>query len=199
MKRSKKTVAIAAVAIVATLVSAVVAYSQLRGNERSRGVSLTQSSADRAAQDSALSKAVWVFLDAGSTNILTAPAVPALRFSPGTSYAQAVTKLYVSVASEGRLPAEATTVPALPRPVVFACRADGSVELSLLAPFGYDIDQLIRPPSYSLPGHLEPTQVSRAIAEAQAAGRALPDGASVDVPPLRSSQVINETGGAPCR
>lgn len=175
-----------------------VGVAQQSDDQRPRGVGLNGDNVERAAHDPVLSKAVWVFLDAGSTDIRTAPELPALRFSPGTTYADALTQLYVSVGTSGALPAGARIVDPLPRSMMLACRADGSLDLNLIAPFGYDEAGRIRPPSYALPGTLSPEVVRERIDAAYESGSALPVGASVDVPEVSRAQTIIDPGASAC-
>lgn len=176
-------------------IAATLGWAQI-GDDAPRAVQLTPGGVEKASRDTVLSNAQWVFLPQGRSDILAAPEMPALHFPPGTTYAAALTQLYISVSSTGALPASVATTGSLPRPVVVACRADGSLDLSLLAPFGYDTRRAIRPPSFSLPASLEPREVQARLEEARKAGRALPEGASVDVPPLGPAQVIVESGAS---
>lgn len=197
-RRRAGPLAFVALAIALVGIGAVIAFAQASSEQRPRGVQLTPESADTVVNDAILSNAAWVFLPDGPSDILRVPELPALRFPPGTTYKAALTALYSSVVETGRLPSSAALTRALPRPVVVACRADGSLELSLIAPFGYDGSGAVRAPSYSLPGTLTPEEVGRRQDAARASGQALPDGATVDVPDLRPVQVLSESGARTC-
>lgn len=149
------------------------------------------SAAPQSADDPQLEDMPWISQPDGSPAIDEVPGEPSLVFTAGTDYPEALRELYISVAERGALPPGTSIAEPLPSEVVAVLPADDSqgLRLSLTAPWGWSLDERrIRPPSYALPGSLTPEEFRRRLDEAKAAGRALPEGAAIDIPPMPACQ-----------
>lgn len=147
--------------------------------------------------------APWINQADGAPRIDDVALWPSLRFPSGVTYAEALEQLFVSVEETGELPASATVAPPLPDEVVLVRSSDpaSGLRLSMSAPWGWTPEgRLIRAPSLNLPGTLAPDEVDQRFAKAEAAGRALPEGAHVDVPRLEPCQIALDSPGnrPPC-
>lgn len=117
---------------------------------------------------------------------------PSLIFAKGTDYLEATRALY-EWGRKGQLPPGTRLGPPLPLHIV----ASGETEtrglaLSLTAAFGYDVDTTrVHPVMWTLPGSLSREEVLARLETARARGEGVPDGASIDPPPLAACQVEN--------
>jgi hypothetical protein len=113
----------------------------------------------------------------------------AVAFPAGTSYADAVTQIYVAQQT-GTQPANARLVAGLPKGQVVDQRPDGLV-VDLRAPFGYDVATGFPYTATLLMSEsLTPAEVSDAWAAAERSGRPWPRGASVGVPDLPACMTV---------
>lgn len=136
----------------------------------------------------------WVAQPNGSPSIDKIDPAPSLIFPVGVSYADALRSLYSSASENGTTPPEARVAAPLQVEVVMVQpeNPDEGLRLSLSAPWGWTSDsRLVRPPSISLPAGLAKEEYARRIDEARAAGKALPEGAEVDVPQLEPCEIAH--------
>ena len=141
-----------------------------------------------------LRTAPWYSQPGGSPSIHAVAPWDSAEFAPGVTYAEALDHLARAALGDGALPAGAVLRDSLPAEVVYVAPGPGDgIRVSLTAPWGWaPATGAIRPPSYRLPGALDPEEAADRAREARADGT-LPDGATVDVPDLPACQVADGT------
>ncbi len=99
-----------------------------------------------------LARAPWLYQPNGSPNILSSPGLGAIEFPRGTTYAEALYRLYVWVTVVGTLPRGVRVVPSLSVGTVLTPpTATRGPIVDLRAPFGYDpATGAISPPMYAV-------------------------------------------------
>jgi hypothetical protein len=152
-----------------------------------------------------LSKLPWLFQPSGAPRIDEVPEQPSLAFPAGTSYGEAVTRLFETVTGEGALPEEATLERALPVGVVAELGGAGrGIRIDLRAPWGYDLPAgRISAPGFIVDPGVPAEQIRKVLAGLQSGalpvGR-LPKGIRVEVPRLAACQVMRPgVARTPCR
>lgn len=119
--------------------------------------------------------------------------LPALEFPAGTSHQAALTQLWTAYREQGDLPRAAKLVGALPSGKIFAPGSAGQgVRISLVAPFGWLPEtRTAMPPTWHYPLGTRMEDTLTAGRDALAAGKALPEGAVLDLPPLPECQIVD--------
>lgn len=154
-----------------------------------------QVGASRPELSPALAGAPWLDQPDGSPLISAVEPRPSLQFPRGVRYDDALAQLFTSALETGDVPAGTKLTDPLPTGVVLAGDAEEGITVSLVAPWGYDVPSgAILPPSVGLSKDLTPAEVQDRIKAAQDAGRAVPEGATVDVPDLADCQVVAHVG-----
>lgn len=148
----------------------------------------------RIMADPLLMSFPWVMPDiTGPTRVEHLTRRVSLAFPSGVTRRQAVESLHRSVMEEGRLPAEATVgdpLPAGKAARIPAGAGEGLVIDPALA-FGYDVPGgRVQTPSWTLPRNLALDEARARMGAARDAGRDMPEGARLYVPPLDACQVI---------
>ena len=174
----------------------------LEGSPPSREpmIPMSESVKRAIANSPAVADAPWLFLpDQRSRRYQDEPSRQGLAFPPGISHDDALTQLYVTLATTGGLPDGASLVPPLPAGKVVklpATPAEGVV-IDLRAPWGYNIRTgEVALPSFSFPGTLSPSEVQARLAAARAAGSPLPEGAKVGSGYLWPCQKLDKQASA---
>lgn len=202
-RRRGLSLAVACLLVVGLAAAAVAAVTNLTADQRRAEASVIAAGQPIAARDALaaneiLREARWLFPDTrGPTVISETRALPSLIFPPGTTYEEALTKLYVNLYQRGMLPEETTLAESLPPGKVVSLPSDSSdeLQLSLTAPWGYMVRYgIISSPALAFPGDVTVEEANRRTLEANRAGIALPAGGRVDVPSLEPCQVMRANG-----
>jgi hypothetical protein len=152
-----------------------------------------------------LSQLPWIFAAHGVHDRAALASGPSLVFPEGTSYPEALTELYVSVAEKGKLPADADIAPPLPdgKVVSYPAGTERGVRISLQYPFGYDVKTgAVLTAGTRIDKQLPPAEIHAAIQRAWAEGHAMSSIETIDVPELIPCQVMTgddaATAGPSC-
>ncbi len=157
----------------------------------------------------ALSETAWrspAIYPAAPWTIDNAEIQPALQFPPGTTYSEAIGEIYAA-AGQGALPTGAELVePLAPGKVVRPATEEGGLTVSLMAPYGYDVQtgNIVTPIFEEItPRPLEagPWSDEEMLAFSQlvrADDGTIPDGFRVDGSALIDCQVDHPTAPATC-
>lgn len=155
--------------------------------------------------DPLLRDAPWIFAARGSHRRDVLPSGPSLVFPQGTSYAEALTQLFVSVAEDGRLPPGTKLDQPLPSGKVVSYPAGNQrgVRVSLVYPFSYDVKTgAVLTAGTRIDRQLPPAEIHAVIQKAWSEGRAMSHIETIDVPVLDPCQVMTgdaaSEAGPPC-
>lgn len=194
-RRTVTAVGIAGALLVAASATATVAH--LTGGSFGSSPEARQ----KIASDPALAFGPWFHQPDGSPRLADVEPRPSLRFPPGTTYAQALTMLLVSVKDRGTIPDGTALEPPLPTGRVLVRSSDPAqgLAIDLRAPFGYALPGgRILPPSFSHPASYGAERATRSFIEWAEGGRVgIPDGAHVNVPHLRACMVLDPEAPTP--
>lgn len=187
-------VVIAAVLLASGIVVAATVAPWARDDAVPRPV--VRASAERIAADPLLSRLVWLGVAPpvdGPPRIQALSPAPSLRFPDGVSYAKAIRRLFDSLATEGRLPREATLGPPLPlgRTVQPFGEAGGGIAIDLRSPRGYRLPDGVVPTMLRPAAGWSAEETALRQAEAAELGVQVPLGGVVVVPALAPCQILD--------